>query len=405
MDDCDLNPILAADQARRSALQQVESARAEHRQLSKEIGRLRGSGVDTAEQEAAAAEKAKELAALEARFTETDKVLAGLLAALPNLPDDRVPAGGKENNQVVKTWGERPELGSNALDHVELCTRLGLVDYVRGAKIGGSGFWLYTGMGAALEWALLNFFYREHVADGYQFLLPPHIVTTESGYAAGQFPKFADDVFRIANSEGLFLIPTAETPILNMYRDEILPLEQLPIKSFAYTPCYRREAGGYRASERGTLRGHQFNKVELFQFVTPENSEAALTELLGKAERLMEKLGLHYQTSLLAGKDATASMALTYDVEVWLPSINEYKEVSSASWASDYQARRGNIRFRREKGKPTEFVHTLNASGLATSRLIPAIVEQFQQPDGSVLVPEPLRAWLGVDVLRPDTRG
>ena len=400
VDDCDLSGILAADQRRRQLLHQVELTRADHKQASREIGRLRAAGADTTHQEATAGQKAATLAALEKEFTEADKLLNDLLSELPNLPDARVPAGDKENNHVVSTWGEKPQLFEGAADHVQPCTQLGLGDYARGTKLGGNGFWLYTGMGAALEWALLDFFCREHIADGYQFLLTPHMLTTESGYAAGQFPKFVDDVFHIADTNS-FLLPTAETAVLNVYRDETLPVEQLPLKLFAYTPCYRKEAGSYRSSERGTLRGHQFNKVEMFQFVAPEDSEQALTELLGKAERLMQKLGLHYQTTLLAAEDATASMRLTYDVEVWLPSINEYKEVSSASWAGDYQARRGNIRFRREQGKPTEFVHTLNASGLATSRLVPAIVEQFQQPDGSVIVPEPLRPWLGVDVLRP----
>jgi seryl-tRNA synthetase len=289
---------------------------------------------------------------------------------------------------------------------VELSTRLGLVDYARDAKLGGSGYWLYTGQGAALEWALIDFFNREHYAAGYQFMLPPHILTEEADFAAGQFPKFHDDVYHLREeAEGgrkSFLLPTAETAILNVYRDEILPAEVLPMKVFAYTPNYRREAGGYRTEERGTMRGHQFNKTEMFQFTTPEDSEYALNELVNRAQMLVEKLGVHYQTSLLATRDASATMRLTYDIEVWIPTIGTYKEVSSASWAGDYQARRANIRYRPERGKPTVYVHTLNASGLATSRLMPAIIEQNQQPDGSVTVPEPLRAWVGTDVLRPE---
>jgi seryl-tRNA synthetase len=325
------------------------------------------------------------------------------MVELPNVPADQVPAGGKENNAVVKTWGAPPDLGNKQLDHVELCTRLGLVDFERGTKLGGSGFWLYTGLGAALEWALLDYFCKTHVADGYQFMLPPHLLLTECGYTAGQFPKFVDDVFLLAHDEherDRFLLPTSETAILNVYRDEILPFEDLPIKAFAYTPCYRREQGGYRSDERGTVRGHQFNKVEIFQFVAEDGGDVALKEMVRKSERIVEELGLHYRTSLLAAKDASASMQITYDIEVWIPSIGSYKEVSSASYAGDYQARRANIRYRPEGEKKTRYVHTLNASALATSRLLPAIVEQCQQPDGSIRVPEPLRDWLQTDTIQ-----
>lgn len=406
VDDVDLGPVLEADALRRKLTTEVDMARSERNRQAKEIGRLKAAGADTSEAQQQAAALGDQVTAMQTALTEAEKTLHDLLMELPNLPDDRAPVGGKEANQVVRTWGSKPDLGGKPLDHVELCTRLGLVDYARGAKLGGSGYWLYTGQGAALEWALIDFFNREHYAAGYQFLLPPHMLTEEAGYAAGQFPKFHEDVYHIREeADGgrrSFLLPTAETAILNVYRDEILPAEMLPLKAFSYTPCYRREAGGYRTEERGTMRGHQFNKVEMFQFTAPEDAEDALSELVGRAQMLVEKLGLHYQTSLLATRDASASMRLTYDVEVWLPSIGIYKEVSSASWAGDYQARRANIRYRPEgKGKPTAYVHTLNASGLATSRLLPAIVEQHQQPDGSVIVPEPLRAWVGTDVLRP----
>ena len=404
-DDVDLDSILEADALRRKLTTEVDTARAERNRVAKEIGKLKASGADTAEAQKQAAALGDQVTAMQAALTEADKTLHDLLMELPNLPDDRAPVGGKEANQVVHTWGSKPDLGERPLDHVELCTRLGLIDYARGTKLGGSGYWLYTGQGAALEWALIDFFNREHYAAGYQFLLPPHMLTEEAGYAAGQFPKFHEDVYHIAEEgEGgrrSFLLPTAETAILNVYRDEILPADRLPVKAFSYTPCYRREAGGYRTEERGTMRGHQFNKVEMFQFTAPEQAEDALNELVGRAQMLVEKLGLHYQTTLLATRDASASMRLTYDIEVWLPSIGIYKEVSSASWAGDYQARRANIRYRPEQGKPTAYIHTLNASGLATSRLLPAIVEQHQQPDGTVAVPEPLRAWVGTDILRP----
>jgi len=405
MDDVDLAPILEADALRRSLVGEVESARAERNRQAKAIGKLKSSGADTTEAQEAAAKLGDQISEMEASRAEAEATLQRLLSELPNLPDDRAPVGGKEVNQVVRTWGSKPDLGGTPLDHVELCTRLGLIDYQRGVKLGGNGYWLYTGPGAALEWALLDFFNREHYAAGYTFMLPPHMLTEENGYAAGQFPKFHDDVYHIAEESDSgrrsFLLPTAETAILNVYRDEILPAEMLPVKAFAYTPCYRREAGSYRSEERGSIRGHQFNKVEMFQFCAPEDGERAHAELVERAQMLVEKLGLHYQTTLLGTRDASASMKLTYDIEVWLPSLGIYKEVSSASWAGDYQARRAGIRYRAGQGKPTAYVHTLNASGLATSRLLPAIVEQNQQPDGSVVVPEPLRAWVGTDVLRP----
>ena len=404
MDSVDFSSIFDLDEKRRALIGQAESTRAERKGYAKQIGRLRAQGGDWQAMEAEASALKTKLASLEADLSAAEEALHLALIELPNYPDPRIPAGGKENNQVVRTWGDLPGLGDDALDHVELSKRLGLIDYERGTKLGGNGFWMYSGEGAALEWALLDFFCREHRADGYRFCLPPHLLVEECGYTAGQFPKFRDDVFHLDTNEGeraRFLLPTAETAILNVYRDEILSDGDLPQKLFAYTPCYRREAGSYRSEERGTIRGHQFNKVEMFQFCRPEQAEAGLQEMVGKAQSLVEKLGLHYQTTMLAAKDASASMAMTFDIEVWLPSMNAFKEVSSVSWARDYQARRAKIRYRPEGEKKTSFVHTLNGSGLATSRLVPAILEQNQQADGSVIVPEPLRPWLGTDVLKP----
>src|SRR5579863_171614 len=287
IDDVDLDPILEADALRRKLTTEVDTARAERNRQAKEIGKLKASGADTTEAQKQAAALGDQVTAMQAALTEADKTLHDLLMELPNIPDDRAPVGGKEANQVVRTWGSKPDLGEKPLDHVELCTRLGLIDYARGVKLGGSGYWLYTGQGAALEWALLDFFNREHFAAGYEFMLPPHLLTEESGYGAGQFPKFYDDVFHIQAGQSerpSFFLPTAETAILNVYRDEILPAGKLPIKAFAYTPCYRREAGGYRTEERGTIRGHQFNKVEMFQFVSPDQAEDALTELRRRSE-------------------------------------------------------------------------------------------------------------------------
>lgn len=402
VDGVELGDVLELDKKRRELSSALDERRAGRNEISRDIAKLRKAGADSSELESRASGLNDEIQTLEQSLDETNRQLSDRLAQFPNIPDDRVPSGGKENNQVVKTWGKPPALPEKFRSHHEICRALDIIDYDRGTKIGGSGFWIYKGMGAALEWSLLDFFCRQHIADGYTFMLPPHLLLDYCGYAAGQFPKFRDDVFHLQTSgdeRARFLVPTAETAILSAYSEEILDRKNLPLKVFAYTPCYRRESGGYRAEERGTVRGHQFNKVEMFQFVQPEDADRAFQELVGKAEALVEKLGLHYQTSLLAARDVSASMKMTYDVEVWLPSINTYKEVSSVSWAGDYQARRANIRYKPENAKGTAFIHTLNASGLATSRLLPAIIEQHQREDGSINVPEPLRPWLGVDVI------
>jgi seryl-tRNA synthetase len=407
MDQVDLSELLAWDQERRSLIQETEALKAERNQISTEIGRLRREGGQPPEEVIARMQDVgARIKSLDGLLGSLESQIQQVLVGLPNIPDEDVPPGGKENNTVIRQWGQKPDFDFEPKDHFELVTRLKLVDFERGVKLGGNGFWLYRGYGARLEWALLNYFIQEHLKDGYELILPPHILTYESGYAAGQFPKFEGDVFLLEQSESKsyrqFLLPTAETALINFHRTEILAEDELPKKYFAYTPCYRKEAGSYRASERGTVRGHQFNKVELFQFTHPTQSEQGLAELLDKGERLMQGLGLHYQVSKLAARDASAAMAKTYDIEVWIPSMNEYKEVSSASNARDYQARRGMIRYKTKESGKNHYVHTLNASGLATSRLLPALVEQFQQADGSVIVPEILRSWVGVEVIRPE---
>ncbi len=405
-DDVDLSGLLDRDAKRRELVGIADGLKARRNQVSADIPRLKKAGEPVDDLMVEMREVSARIKSMDQEIRDLDAAIRDELARLPNLPAGDVPAGGKEANVVLRTWGGRPELPFTPRDHVDLVTSLGLVDYERGVKMGGSGFWLYHGFGARLEWALLNYFVDSHLADGYEFVLPPHLLTYDCGFTAGQFPKFEDDVFQI-RGEGAgfthFILPTAETALINFHRDEILSEAELPRKYFAYTPCYRKEAGSYRAKERGMIRGHQFNKVEIFQFTTPEDSDRALEELIAKAERLVQGLGLHYQVSMLAARDASASMANTYDIEVWIPSMNEYKEVSSASNAHDYQARRGGIRFRREGRKQTEFVHSLNASGLATSRILPALVEQRQQADGSVLLPEVLAERLGTDriIARP----
>ena len=398
--DCDaaIDRILALDEERRALIASTESRKAQQNKVSKEIPLLKKQGKDVAPILA-------EMAALKAGMAEDaaklDDVLAEyktLMLSLPNLPDPDLLPGGKENNTPLRYIGEKPVFDFEPKHHVDLCEGLGLIDYVRGVKLAGAGNWMYTGMGARLEWALLNYFIDTHIADGYDFILPPHMLEYQCGETAGQFPKFADEVYKIANPTDdriHYMLPTAEAALCSVYRDEILSEADLPRKMFAYTPCFRREAGSHRADERGMVRGHQFNKVEMFQFTRPEDSDAAFDELVRKAEALVQGLGFHFRTVKLAAGDCSASMARTYDIEILIPSMDGYKEVSSVSNARDYQARRGNIRFRREEtGKP-EFVHTLNGSGLATSRIFPALVEQNQRADGSIVVPECLRKYLG----------
>ncbi|MFE1252102.1 serine--tRNA ligase [Streptomyces sp. NPDC058735] len=397
----DLDEFLRLDDDYRQVRAEMERLRGERKRISGEIAKRQRVGEGVASLHGEASAVGEQLTAVEARLIELEQARQVFLDPLPNLPDADVLAGGKENNEVIREAGQRPEFGFTPRDHVELARTLGLVDYERGTKLGGSGFWIYRGDGALLEWALLNHFLEAHVRDGYEFVLPPHILTFAAGYTAGQFPKFADEVFALEQGEHgpeRFLLPTAETALANLHRDETLPESELPRKYVAYTPCYRKEAGGYRTAERGTLRGHQFNKVELFQFTRPDASDAAHEELLGRAEDLVKGLGLHYRITQLAAGDTSAAMAKTYDVEVWLPSIEAYVEVSSVSNARDYQARRGNIRYRPRQGKST-FVHTLNGSGLATSRLVPALLEQHQRADGTVEVPDVLRKWIPSGVL------
>ncbi len=399
--DVDLTELLSWDARRKELLLENENLKAERNRRSKEIPSIKKQGGDATALLNELKQMADRVKELDEEQSALEEKIRTFVLALPNLPADDVVAGGKENNQVVKVYGEKPVWPFEAKNHVDLCAQLGLIDYERGVKMGGNGYWLYTGDGARLEWALLNYFISEHIKDGYTFMLPPHILTYECGLTAGQFPKFEEDVYRLTEEGFHFLLPTAETALINLYRGEILEEDDLPRKLFAYTPCYRREAGTYRASERGMIRGHQFNKVEMFGYTRPEDSGKMLAELIDKACRLVEGLGLHYRLSKLAAGDCSASMATTYDIELWLPSMNEYKECSSVSNALDYQARRGNIRFRRKDTKKLEFVHTLNGSGLATSRLMPAIVEQFQQGDGSVIIPEVLRPYMGCDKLTP----
>lgn len=395
----DFDTILELDEKRKKAISEVEVYKTQKNKVSAQIPALKKAGQPVDEIFA-------EMRALGDKIAECDKVaeelktkVFELLAVIPNVPDEDLLPGEKENNKVIREVGKKPEFDFPMQNHVDLCTKLGIIDYERGVKLSGNGYWLYRGEGARLEWALLNFFISEHLKDGYEFILPPHQLAYNCGFGAGQFPKFSDEVYWLDVDEdrkkNRFMLPTAETALVNLYADEILDESKLPLKFFAYTPCYRKEAGSYRAEERGMIRGHQFNKIEMVQYAHPEHSAEAFEELVNKAASLIEKLGLHFRVSKLAAGDCSASMARTYDIEVWIPSMGIYKEVSSVSNANDYQARRNNTKYRDSKtGKPA-YLHTLNGSGLATSRVFPALIEQYQNADGSITIPEVLRPFMG----------
>lgn len=399
----DFDEVIAWDDTRKALITNVEQLKAQKNKVSAQIPVLKKAGQPVEPIFEEMRKLGDEIAESDAKIAELIANINDTLACMPNIPDDDLLAGEKENNQVVKTGGKKPEFDFTPKNHVDLCTDLGLIDYERGVKLSGNGFWIYRGVGARLEWALLNYFVDEHLKDGYEFILPPYQLGYNCGFGAGQFPKFSDEVYWLDCDEdkkrNRFMLPTAETALVNMYAGEIIDESKLPMKFFAYSPCFRKEAGSARTEERGMIRGHQFNKIEMVQYAHPDRSMEAFEELVEKAARLVEKLGLHYRVSKLAAGDCSASMARTYDVELWIPSMGIYKECSSVSNANDYQARRNNTRFRDSKtGKP-QFVHTLNGSGLATSRLIPAIVEQYQNADGSVTVPEVLRKYLNIDCI------
>lgn len=392
MDESKLNmlidKILILDDERRQLIQKTEELKAKRNIHSKNkptpdvIKQMKIIGDSIKEND-------DKLADVENKFIEA-------MSELPNIPADDVCKGGKENNKVIKTFGKKSDFNFNPKDHVELATELDLIDYERAVKMSGSGFWVYKGKGAMLEWALINYFKDFHDKNGYTFIWPPYLLSEQSAYTSGHLPKFRDDLFW--TQDNTCLNATSEMMMGNYHRDEILEDFDLPLKYFAYSQCFRREAGSYRKEERGMIRGHQFNKIEMFQFTKPEDSWTAYDELIKTAEKLVEGLNLHYQTVQLTAEDASAAMAKTADIEVWIPSMGIYKEVSSVSNALDYQARRGNIRYKNDQGK-NEFVHTLNGSGLATSRLFPAILEQNQQADGSVKVPEVLVKYCGFDLI------
>jgi len=396
----DLDLYLSLDKKRRELLSEVDQKKAKLNQSSEAVARLKKQGGDASALMAENHALSAEIKRLDTDVANAEKEFRDLALTFCNLPHPSVPVGGEEKNQEVRKWGDLPSFPFEPKAHDDLATALGILDMDRAAKASGARFYVLLGDGAKLERALLSFMLDRHAANGYKECLPPHLVTYASMEASGQFPKFVDQAFTI-EKDGLYLIPTAEVPVTNLHRDEVLPPGSLPKKYASYTPCYRREAGSYGKDTKGLIRLHQFNKVELYQFVEPEKSMEALEALTADAESILQALKLPYRVVALATGDKSFGSVKTYDLEVWLPSQGKYREISSCSNCTDFQARRGGIRFRREaKGKP-ELVHTLNGSGLAVGRTWLAVLENYQQADGSVVVPEVLRPYMGgIDVIR-----
>ena len=402
----DLAPLLAADARRRGLIQEVESRVADSRKRSKQIGELKRKGAPESEIEAFLAGNqrlAEEVKAREGSLAEAERAVEEMLLGIPNTPHESTPDGRtSEENVAVRTWGEWPAFGFAPKAHDELGAALGILDMKRAAKIAGARFALYRGAGALLERALINFMLDLHTTEhGYTEWLPPFMVNRAAMTGTGQLPKFEQDLFRVDDGR-YFLIPTAEVPLTNIHREEVLDGAELPLKYAAYTPCFRSEAGSYGQDTRGIIRVHQFNKVELVKFARPETSYAELESLTRDAEAVLQRLGLPYRVSALCAGDLGFASAKTYDLEVWLPSQEAYREISSCSNFGDFQARRAQIRFRPGPGAKPEFVHTLNGSGLAVGRTVVAILENFQREDGSVAIPGALRPYMrGLEAIRP----
>ena len=395
-----VDEVLKVDSERRRLETQVQQLNAERNKLSKEIGKLRSQKESSAEQESNVRGIGEEIAHLNEAVAAADQFQTELLLGIPNLPNAKAPVGADESaNLEVRVWGEKPVFSDPPLDHVDLGTKLGLFDLGRAAKISGTGFVCFTNLGARLQRGLIQFLLDLHTIEhGYVEICPPHLVRRDCMVGTGQLPKFEDDAYGLEDGQ-TFLIPTAEVPLTNLYRDEILSYAELPKHLVAHTPCFRREAGSAGRDTRGIIRIHQFDKVELVKITTPENSYEELEKLTANAEKVLQSLGLHYRVIELCTGDLGFSMAKTFDLEVWAPGQGRYLEVSSCSNAEDYQARRMNLKFKDADGK-NRFCHTLNGSGTALARLYVALVETYQQPDGSILIPEPLREYVGAKEIR-----
>lgn len=397
--DEEVDAILALDQQRRDIIGRVESMKAEQNKVSKEIPKRKKAGEDVSEILAEMKKLSETVKQLDAERTEVEDKLHDVLLTVPNVPADKVPEGLDDScNPEIRRWGEPKQFAYEPKAHWDIGKDLGILDPETAAKVTGSRFHFYKGLGARLERAVINYFLNTHTDNGYTEILPPFIANAASMTGTGQLPKFAEDMYHLENTDQ-YLIPTAEVPVTNMYRDDIIPNEQLPVRYAAYSACFRGEAGAAGRDARGLIRQHQFNKVELVNFTAPEDSWNQLENLTNEAERVLQGLGLPYRVVTLCTGDIGFSSACTYDIEVWMPSYGRYVEISSCSNFLDYQARRANIRCRDEKGKP-RYAHTLNGSGVAVGRTVAAILENYQNEDGSVTVPEALVGFLGTDVIR-----
>ena len=397
----DLTEFLELDKKRREITVQVETLKSERNTASQEIGKLKKAGQDATEQMAAVRALGDKIAEDDKELKEIEIRLKEILLTIPNIPADDVPVGADDSaNPVVRTWGEPGKFEFEPKAHWDIGEGLNIIDFERGVKVSGARYIFYRGLGARLERAVISFFLDLHTEKhGYTEMFPPFIVNGASMQGTGQLPKFAEDMFKLENGD-MYLIPTAEVPVTNYHRDEILTAAELPIRYTAYSGCFRAEAGAAGRDTRGLIRMHQFNKVELVKFTKPEESWDELEKLTLDAEEVLQLLGLPYRVVRLCTGDLGFSSATTYDLEVWLPAANCYREISSCSNFLDFQARRANIRFRRDAKAKPEFVHTLNGSGVAVGRTVAAILENYQQADGSVIVPEVLRKYMGCDVIR-----
>ena len=396
----DVTELLACDAKRRELLGKVEAMKAERNAVSSEIPKLKKAGEDVTEKLAAMKTLADEIKALDAEVNELDAKLEELLLAVPNIPHESVPEGADDKENVeVRRWSTPRDFGFEPKAHWDIGEDLGILDFASAGKITGARFTVYRGLGARLERAIISYFLDVHTENGYTEILPPYMVNRASMTGTGQLPKFEEDAFKVANTD-YFLIPTAEVPVTNLHRGDILDGDKLPIKYCAYSACFRSEAGSAGRDTRGLIRQHQFNKVELVKFTTPESSYEELEKLTNDAEKVLQGLGLPYRVVCLSTGDLGFSSAKTYDIEVWMPSYGRYVEISSCSDFEDFQARRAQIRFRRDRNSKPELVHTLNGSGVAIGRTVAAILENYQNEDGSVTVPEALRPYMRCDVIK-----
>ena len=397
--DLDISPVIELDAKRREILSKVEQMKATQNEISKKIPAMKKAGEDTSAIFAEMKTLSNEIKELDTEVSGIDEDLRNFMLRIPNIPSDKSPIGADDTeNKEIRRWGEPRKFDFESKAHWDIGTDLDILDFDRGAKISGTRFTVYKGLGARLERSVIQYFLNTHTENGYTEIFPPYMVNRASMTGTGQLPKFEEDAFKVANN-GYFLIPTAEVPVTNLHRDEILDGKNLPIKYCAYSACFRAEAGSAGRDTRGLIRQHQFNKVELVKFVKPENSYNELESLTNDAERLLQGLNIPYRVVCLSTGDLGFSSACTYDIEVWMPSYSRYVEISSCSNFEDYQARRANIRYKDGVDGKAQFVHTLNGSGLAVGRTVAAILENYQNADGTVTVPEALRQYMNTDII------